>query len=147
MNRIIIADIKSPVCEGKSSGHFFSVAQNYYDMFHNEIPTFVAGGPIYNHFFSNNVLPLPYNVELRGESKIKSIYKYFCNAGLLFRNCSNDIVIVQQGGDATFFAACLLIYKRKRNNKLFLIQYSTASLQGFVKRPHSRNCFLAFRCL
>ena len=134
MNRLIVADIKSPVTEGICAGHFTSVARNYDDMFHNKIETIVAGGPIYYQYFSDNVLALPYNIKLQGESKIKSICKYFRNAEFLFRNSSNDIIIVQQGSDATFFAACAMLYKRKRNNRLYLIQYSKASLQGFVKR-------------
>lgn len=133
MNRLIIADIKSAVVAGGQLGHFFSVASNYYCLFSDKILTKVAGGPIYTTRFGNEILPLPYNQEQLNKKKIRSLWYYFCNARVLFNQCETDVIVVQQGADVTFFVACALFY-RKRKNKLYLIQYSKASLGGYLKR-------------
>ena len=54
--RLIIADVKSPNYKGQSIGHFFTVAQNYYDLFYYKIKTLIAGGPVYGIRF-NKVHP------------------------------------------------------------------------------------------
>lgn len=133
MSRLIIADIKTPVMNGGPTGHYFSVAQNYYEIFHNKISTLIAGGPIYATQFADEITMLPYNQEQNSKKQVSGLAKYFCNARILFSQCANDILVVQQGGDVTFFVACVLFY-RKRKNKLFLIQYSTAALRSGFKR-------------
>ena len=134
MKRLIIADIKSPVFEGKSSGHFFAVAHNYYELFQGSTPTKIAGGPIYSSLFPYAVLPLPENVDIQKDGRLQSVVKYFRNARKLFQACSDDVIVVQQGGDITFFIACTLFYRKAKNNKLFLIQYSTAAISNRVGR-------------
>lgn len=133
MNRLIIADLKSAVVAGGQLGHFFSVASNYYRLFSDKILTKVAGGPIYATRFGNDLLPLPYDQEQLNKKKVRSLWYYFCNVRVLFNQCEKDVIVVQQGADVTFFVACALFY-RKRQNKLYLIQYSTASLEGSLKR-------------
>lgn len=134
MKRLIVADIKSPVFEGKSSGHFFAVAHNYYELFQESTPTKIAGGPIYLSLFPYAVLPLPNSVDIKKDGRLQCIVKYFQNARTLFHSCSGDVIVVQQGGDITFFIACALFYRRAKNNRLFLIQYSTAAISNRVGR-------------
>lgn len=134
MNRLIIADIKSPVIKKQTTGHFFSVAKNYRDLFHDNIAICIAGGPIYSKQFQSNLLLLPHNIELTKRNRLSKLFRYLCNAKALFENCKNDTIVVQQGSDATFFAACSLLYHKNAGNKLYLIQYSTAALQSRIKR-------------
>ena len=44
--KVIDADIKSVNNNGKSEGHYFSVARNYLEMLHNNYDVKVAGGPV-----------------------------------------------------------------------------------------------------
>lgn len=134
MNRLVVADIKTPITDGRIIGHWAACARNYYAMFHSQIDTHVAGGPAYMSYISSNLLTLPYDLHMCGETKAVNKLKYFANARYLFRQCNSDIIVVQQGADATFFIACALFYRKKANNKLFLIQYSTVSLQGIFKK-------------
>lgn len=134
MNRLIIADIKTPVVGGEPTGHYFAVAQNYHDMFHERIQTVIAGGPIYLARFSTAITPLPYNLEVKNGNKLVNIYKYFCNVRALFSRCENDIIVIQQGSDVAFLAACLLLCSKKKNNKIFLIQYNAVLLQSLFAR-------------
>jgi len=135
MNRLIVADIKSPVTNGQCMGHFLALARNYHMVFRKSVNSLIAGGPIYKTNFAHDVwFPLPYNLEMVHESKFVNKFKYFVNAWHLFRNCHEDIMVVQQGGDVTFFIACALLYRRYRRNRLYLIQYSTTSLRSGFKR-------------
>lgn len=64
MTNLIIADIKSFNNNGKSTGHYFSVAKNYLDLYSNICNVKIAGGPIYNRHFKNNELfNLPYETK------------------------------------------------------------------------------------
>lgn len=70
--------------KGQSTGHFFSVAQNYYDLFYNKIKTLIAGGPVYRtRFNKDQLLQLPNDIMLMCESTWKSKWKYLLNARLL----------------------------------------------------------------
>ena len=76
MKRLIIADVKSYSYNGKSIGHYFSVAQNYLELYSEVIITKVAGGPLYfSHFNNSEVFALPYN-SISGESQLKNKWPY-----------------------------------------------------------------------
>lgn len=47
MKRLILADVKSLNIKGKSIGHYFTLAQNYIDLFGDYCQVKIAGGPIY----------------------------------------------------------------------------------------------------
>lgn len=132
MNRLIIADIKSPSLHGISTGHYFAVANNYLEMFGKEIKTLIAGSPVYKEKFGDSLLPLPYNTKLQEESIWKSKQKYLLNARHLFKEGKGGIIVLQQGGVATSFIAIALFYHRQ--SKLFLIQYSKEGLDSPFKR-------------
>lgn len=134
MNRLIIADIKTPVTNGKIVGHWVACACNFHSIFRKRIETLIAGGPIYNQYFSEDLLELPCDLQMLGEAKLINKLKYFANAHYLFNHCSSDILVIQQGADATFFLACAMLYRKKMNNALYLIQYSNDSLRGIVKK-------------
>ena len=62
MKRLIIADVKSTNVNGKSSGHYFSLAQNYIDLYESEFEVKVAGGPVYQTAFDEvRLFRLPYD--------------------------------------------------------------------------------------
>lgn len=133
MNRIIIADIKSPCLNGRSTGHYFTVAQNYYELFCSHVKTHVAGGPIYDtRFTAGQMLRLPYNCLLMCEPSWKSKLKYLMNARALFCQAKGDTIVVQQGGVLSSFIAIALFYHRK--SRLFLIQYSREGVDNCGKR-------------
>ena len=47
IKKIIIADICSMVIDGNAVGHYFTVAQNYLDLFKSACNVKIAGGPVY----------------------------------------------------------------------------------------------------
>lgn len=133
MSRLIIADIKSPNNKGISTGHFFAVADNYYKMFSAKVKTLIAGGPIYSSRFDDSqLLHLPNDVMLSGETLIKSKLKYMQNSWMLFKQAKGDTIIVQQGGVLTSFITIALFYHRK--SRLFLIQYSREGVDSKLKK-------------
>lgn len=138
MRRLIIADIKSPNFMGKCTGHFFAVAHNYYELFKENVETLVAGGPVYRQQFDKELLSLPNDVLLCGESKLKNKWKYFQNARTLFHEATGDTIVVQQGGVITSFLAIAMFYHRQSN--LFLIQYSNEGLRSFIGRILYKLC-------
>ena len=136
--RLIIADIKSPNFMGKCTGHFFAVAHNYYGLFKENVETLVAGGPVYRQQFKKELLSLPNDVLLCGESKFKNKWKYFQNARSLFHKAIGDTIVIQQGGVITSFLAIAMFYHRQ--SKLFLIQYSNEGLRSFLGRMLYKLC-------
>lgn len=131
--RLIIADIKSHTFNGKSTGHYFALAQNYYELFKDNIKTYIAGGPVYNaRFRPEQLLHLPYNELSMQDSTFKSKWKYLLNAYKLFGHTKGNIIIVQQDGVLSSFVAIALFYHHK--NRLFLIQYSNEGVNSCAKR-------------
>lgn len=132
MNRLIIADIKSPVLNGFCLGHFFAVARNYLQIFNQYCSTYIAGGPIYQTEFSQNILKLPYNTYIKKRRNIiKEKKNVLINCKKLFQAGVGDIIIIQQGADVTAFLGIALFYWRK--SKLYMIQYSNAGIRNYFK--------------
>lgn len=134
MKRLIIADAKSYSYNGKSIGHYFSVAQNYLELYSEVIITKVAGGPLYfSHFNNSEVFALPYN-SISGESQLKNKWKTLMNCKYLFRNSTpQDIIVLQHSGASTTFLGIALFAKKNMNN-IFVIQYDTDSISNPIKK-------------
>lgn len=134
MERLIIADIRSYNNNGKSTGHYFAVAQNYLDLYSNKYNVLIAGGPIYNiKFATTDLLKLPQETS-KNNNTIKNKWYIFKNALSLFkRTTQNDIIIMQKCGTVTTFLAIILFANRKRNN-IFMIEYDTEALNSKFKR-------------
>ena len=134
MKRLIVADIKSFNNEGRSTGHYFAVAQNYLENFSRIYKVLVAGGPIYNtKFKKENLFQLPCETNtINGRAKNK--WKFLRNSIFLFKNTSpNDIIVMQKCGIITTFIAIVLFAKKRRNN-IFMIEYDTTALNSKFKR-------------
>lgn len=129
MTKIIIADICSLNRNGKSSGHYFPVAQNYLKMFGDECV--VAGGPIYKNQFTKNIIQLPYD-HIHNEKIWITKWHEIINCKTLFKHAKGNIIVMQSVAILTTFIAIFLFYKS--DSKLFLIQYSNESLNSFWKR-------------
>lgn len=132
MRRLIIADVKSHNNNGKCTGHYFSVAQNYLDLFRGICDIKVAGGPIYNgRFASSDLFGLPYS-SIDGENILKNKWRVMQNCRHLFRNTNKeDVIVMQQSGSATMFFF-IALFARKKNN-IYVIEYGTESRDGFIK--------------
>lgn len=133
MKKLIISDIKSYNNNGKSTGHYFSVAQNYLKLYSNKYKVLIAGGPIYNIRFANSdLLKLP--LETKNNNTIRNKWNIFKNAYYLFKHTTqNDIIIMQKCGTITTFLTIIFFAKRKRNN-IFMIEYDTEALNSNIKR-------------
>ena len=94
MERLIIADIRSYNNNGKSTGHYFAVAQNYLDLYSNKYNVLIAGGPIYNiKFATTDLLKLPQETS-KNNNTIKNKWYIFKHALSLFkRTTQNDVII------------------------------------------------------
>lgn len=133
MNRLIIADIKSPVINGSCIGHFFAIARNYKQIFNQIHPVIIAGGPIYEAEFSNNLLKLPYNTYIKKNRNILlEKIRILLNCKHLFNEGENATIVIQQGADVTAYLGIALLYRKKSN--LYIIQYSDAGIRNYFKR-------------
>lgn len=131
MKTLYIADVKSFNVEGKSQGHYFSIAKNYNDIFKGLYKVYVAGGPLYQDKF-NNVYLLKYDT-FKKTSFILSKLRILRNLYDLFRGKeSGDIVVLQSSAVSTAFIGILLFKSFKC--KLYLIVYSDENLNSSLKR-------------
>lgn len=131
MKRIYIADIQSR-CNTKNQcvGHWFALAKNYIALFKEKCDVIVAGGPVYREEFGKySYLSLPKNVtdEMGSLSRYLAFYR---NARYLFNQAKGDTIILQYGSPFSTHIAILLGYKK---SNVYLIEYSTVGIQGFLK--------------
>lgn len=133
MRRLIIADVKSLNENGKSTGHYFSVAQNYLDLYGDYCEVKVAGGQIFKtHFSGKDVFLLPYDF-LPSENWIKSKWRVLMNCKYLFKHTlSDDIIVIQQSGLSTAILGIALFAKTKCN--IYIIAYDTDALSSPLKK-------------
>lgn len=115
-NKLIIADIASHNTNGKSYGHYFSVAENY----RSTLDCTIVGGPIYDKKF-DNVVCLPYDTK-NTDSIIVKKWKQLKNCKNLFETFRNDTIILQHAALAT--AIIGIIFFKPKSIKLFLITYN-----------------------
>lgn len=113
MKRLIISDVKSLNMDGKSVGHYFSLSQNYLDLYSDYFDVKVAGGPIYHQQFQKkDYFPLP-NDFIEGENWFKNKLRVLKNCRYLFKKTdSNDIIIIQQAGLSTVLLGIALYAKK-----------------------------------
>lgn len=130
MTKIIIADICSLNRNGKTSGHYFPVAQNYLNMFGDQC--IVAGGPIYKNQFTKHLMQLPYD-HIYNENIWIAKWHEIINCKTLFQHAKGNIIVMQSVAIITTFISIFLFYK-KNNSKLFFIQYYDECLNSFWKR-------------
>lgn len=132
MKRLIIADVKSNNNNGKSTGHYFAVAQNYLDLYHDCCNVIIAGGPIFKTAFKEkDILLLPYD-HLQGLNWLRNKWHVLMNCRFLFKNTSPTDIIVMQHSGATTTLLGIAIFASKKN--LFLIQYDTEAISSYFKR-------------
>ncbi len=128
MSRILLADIASHNCGGKSIGHYYSVASNYVNL----ISCVIAGGPIYLYKFDKeNIYLLPYDTKTE-ENVFKKKVKQLLNCHTLFKNTVGDTVILQHAALATAIIGIVLF--KKKHTKLFLITYNDEGNNTIFKR-------------
>lgn len=132
MKRLIIADVKSLNENGKSAGHYFSVAQNYLDLYSDYCEVKVAGGPIFKtHFSEKDVFLLPYDF-IPSKNWIKTKWRVLMNCQNLFRRTSvEDIIVLQHSGASTTLLGIVLFANKK--NTIYLIQYDTDAVSSLIK--------------
>lgn len=130
MKKLIIADVRSTSVDGKVVGHYFAVADNYCEMFGNNCEVQVAGGPIYQNRYSN-WLHLNFDTDEKEATPIRK-KKVLSNVRQLFQKSAGYTVVLQCNAVATAYLG-IALYKRK-NSKLFMIQYNTLGLDSKLKR-------------
>lgn len=132
MKQLIIADVKSYNENGKSTGHYFSVAQNYLDLYSEYCDVKIAGGPIFKtHFSGKDVFLLPYDF-IPSKNWIKNKWRVLMNCQNLFRRTSmEDIIVLQHSGASTTLLGIVLFANKK--NTIYLIQYDTDAVSSLTK--------------
>lgn len=76
--KTFIIDAASYENNGISTGHYFGVAENLYNVFKSKHDTIIAGGPIYNTKFNHNLFKLKYgtsNTSSIISNKLHTIFK------------------------------------------------------------------------
>lgn len=133
MKRLIIADLKSFNNQGIQTGHYFSLAKNYQELFKEEFEVKIAGGPIYNTGFENHErLSLPYDWG-HGGNRIKNVWCFLRNAKVLFSKTTQyDIIVMQMASSVTTFLAIAIF--ASKHHKIYSIQYDTEALDSPLKK-------------
>lgn len=125
---VYIADIRSNVINGKSTGHFIPVARMYKEILQNDCNLKIAGGPIYNNYFDKESLfQLPYNIS---NTRLKDKILSMKNCIELFKQAKGETIVLQHSSAITSFLGIFLFYHKK--SKLYLIQYSTAAIKSKI---------------
>ena len=133
MRRLLIADVKSYNNNGKSTGHYFSVAQNYLDIYSNYCEVKVSGGPIFKtQFNEKDIFLLPYDFK-PSDNKLKNKWHVLRNCKYLFNNTSyNDIIVIQQSGLTSAILGIALFAKKRRD--IYIIAYDTDAVISPIKK-------------
>ncbi len=133
MKRLILADVKSYNNKGKSTGHYFAVAQNYLDLYSDCCKVEVAGGPIFKtHFNEKDIFSLPYDF-LPSKNWLVSKWQVLKNCEYLFNNAQpDDIIVIQQSGLSTAIMGIALFAKKKSN--IYVIAYDTDAVASPIKK-------------
>lgn len=133
MRRLLIADVKSYNNKGKSTGHYFAVAQNYLDLYKDYCEVKVAGGDIFKtHFKPKDIFLLPYDY-IPSMNWLKSKWRVLMNCKYIFNNAkNNDIIVIQQSGLSTAILGIALFAKKKRN--IYIIAYDTDAISSPIKK-------------
>lgn len=133
MKRLIIADVKSYNNKGKSTGHYFAVAQNYLDLYSDCCEVKVAGGPIFKtHFNEKDIFLLPYDF-IPSKSWLISKWRVLKNCKYIFKNTlTDDVIVIQQSGLSTAIMGIALFSKKKSN--VYVIAYDTDAVTSPIKR-------------
>lgn len=133
MKRLIIADVKSNNNHGKSTGHYFAVAQNYLDLYSDCCEVKVAGGSIFRQKFGEkDLLVLPHD-SIAGQNWLKNKWRVLMNCRYLFRHTSPDDIIVMQHSGALTTLLGVALFASSKNN-VYLIQYDTEAIASKFKR-------------
>jgi len=111
MRRIIIADVKSVNQEGKSPGHYFTVARNYQELFEGLCEVKVLGGPVYKSVFPKASI-LKYDTK-PDEPVIIQKKHIISNCNEMFKSMAQDDVLVIQS-NAVISVYVALLWHRKR---------------------------------
>lgn len=133
MKRLIIADAKSYNNKGKTTGHYFAVAQNYLDLYGDYCEVKVAGGPIFKtHFNEKDIFLLPYDF-IPSKSWLVSKWRVLKNCKYIFKNTlTDDVIVIQQSGLSTAIMGIALFAKKKSN--VYVIAYDTDAVTSPIKR-------------
>lgn len=129
--RLIVADVRSTSTDGIAAGHYFTVAQNYLDLFGRDMDVRIAGGPVYGNRFGDRLLRLPYDY-IVGSSEARNKRAVFRNVCALLREAQDDVIVLQCSAVATAYLGLALF--KKKQTKVYAIQYSTDGLNSSLKR-------------
>lgn len=133
MRRLLVSDVKSYNDNGKSTGHYFAVAQNYLDLYSDYCKVEIAGGPIFTtHFNSKDIFLLPYDY-MPSINWLKSKLRVLKNCKYLFRHTlPDDIIVIQQSGLSTAILGIALFANVKHN--IYVIAYDTDAVVSPIKK-------------
>lgn len=130
MRRVIIADAKSFSRNGKSTGHYFTVADNYLEIFYDKCKVIVAGGPLYKERYKE-LIELPYDTTPQCFGLVNKA-RVVMNLFSLFKQLKEeDVLVLQSNAVATTFFA-LAFYRGE--NPIYMIQYNQMGLNSGVKK-------------
>ena len=126
---IIIADLQSYNKKGHSEGHYFSVAENYYDILSDDFNIIVAGGPVYQKKFKSMFL-LPHDCKAEEPVFLQKL-KTIINGLYLLRNVKDGAIVFQCSAVSTIIGLLTIIRPKTR---IFLIQYDNMISSSRLKR-------------
>lgn len=129
--RLIVADVRSTSTDGIAAGHYFTVAQNYLDLFGAEMDVRIAGGPVYGDRFGNKLIRLPHDY-IVGSSAARNKRAVFQNVRALLREAQDDVIVLQCSAVATAYLGLALF--KKKETRVYAIQYSTDGVNSVLKR-------------
>lgn len=130
---MILADVKSINKNGKSYGHYFSLAENYLELYGKTAEVKIGGGPIYKtRFKEEDLFRLPYDCRME-KSKWLQVWHTLLNCRYLFKHTDkNDVIVMQHSAAATFMIG-IMLFAHKKNN-IYVITYDKNSINNAFKR-------------
>ena len=138
--RLIVADVRSTSTDGIAAGHYFTVAQNYLDLFGAEMDVRIAGGPVYGDRFGDKLIRLPHDY-IVGSSAVRNKRAVFQNVRALLREAQDDVIVLQCSAVATAYLGLALF--KKKETRVYAIQYSTDGVNSLLKRAGGKSAALS----
>ena len=128
--KMLIADIVSGCNQGNCTGHYFAVADNYYDLLKGKFEVEVAGGPVYSQHFSGRLFSLPFDQRVEDSIIVRKI-SVFRNFFYLMKQAGDHTIIFQSSGMTIILAGLLLV---RPKTDIYLINYDKQIMQSRIKR-------------
>lgn len=136
-SKVYIVDILSNNNYGKCTGHYIPVAKNYLSLLYPGSDVTISAGRIYgDSFMENQMLWLPYSISSKPGlwNNIKGKIQSLINCYYFFQHADENSIVIWQQSTAVTSCVGLWLLCRRRDLRIYMIQYSQTALNSKLKR-------------